>query len=481
MSVVALPAPGSTVQATPNRMSPLRAEISSQLRLAGPVVLAQLGMMAMSLVDTLMVGHIDGALGDADVALAAVTMGHVLFFTGGSFALGTLMSLDPLISQALGARDEQAEALAVQRGFVMALALSILVAIPLLWAEELLTLLRQPSEAVPTATGYVNTLLPSLPFFLLYGVLRQTLQAKHLMRPILITTLVANLGNVVFNWALIFGHGGFPAMGAVGSGWATSLSRTLMFAGVAILAWPAIGPALRPWRSDAFAFRPLLRMLRLGIPVGFQHSLEFGAFALVALVMGTLGKLEQAAHAVAINVASLSFMVPLGISAAAAVRVGRNVGRGDSVGVRRSAVVSMALGVGAMACSGLLFVSIPETITRAYTDDADVYRLAAVLLPLAGAFQLFDGAQVVALGCLRGVGDTFVPMLINLLGYWGVGLPVGYWLTYEARVGATGPWWGLVAGLGAVALVLSVRTRARLSGDLSRIEIDRPVVEGSSL
>jgi MATE family multidrug resistance protein len=134
-----------------------------------------------------------------------------------------------------------------------------------------------------------------------------------------------------------------------------------------------------------------------------------------------------------------------------------------------------------MACSGLLFVSIPETITRAYTDDADVYRLAAVLLPLAGAFQLFDGAQVVALGCLRGVGDTFVPMLINLLGYWGVGLPVGYWLTYEARVGATGPWWGLVAGLGVVALVLSVRTRARLSGDLSRIEIDRPVVEGSSL
>jgi MATE family multidrug resistance protein len=453
-------------------VSALRTEIASQLRLAGPVVLAQLGTMTMSLVDTLMVGRIEGGSRAAELALSAVTMGHVLFFAGGSFAFGTLMALDPLVSQALGAEDRDAVALAVQRGLVLALGLSVLVALPLFFCEPLFALLGQPPESIPIAAGYTRALLPSVPAFFLFGALRQVLQAMGLLRPILLAVLVANLGNVLFNWALIFGHLGLPALGAVGSGWATTLSRTLMVVVLAAFSWSAVRPTLRPWHPRALRLAPLVRMLKGGGPVGVQHSLEFGAFGLVAIVMGTLGSREQAAHAIAINIASLSFMVPLGISAAASVRVGRNVGRGDPEGVRRAAAVSLALGVGAMACSALLFVSVPGPLARLYTDDVGVWTLAATLLPLAAAFQLFDGAQVVALGCLRGVGDTAVPALINLIGYWAVGAPVGWWLTYEQGLGATGPWWGLVAGLGAVGAVLALRLRARLAGDLRRIDVD---------
>lgn len=429
--------------------------------------------MAMGLVDTLMVGRITGEEGAAALALSAVTMGHLLFFAGGSFAFGTLSALDPLVSQALGASDRGAVSLAVQRSVLLALFLSALVAVPLVFVEPILHALGQPPESVPLAVDYVHATLPSVPFFFLFAVQRLVLQAMHSMRPVLLIVLAANLANVLFNWALIFGHLGLPAYGVFGSGLATTLSRIVLFAGLLVLAWPTLRPALRPWDPRTLRVAPFLRLLRLGVPVGFQHSLEFGAFGLVAVVMGTLGSLEQAAHAIAMNVASLSFMVPLGISAAASVRVGRNVGRGDSRAVRRSAAVSIVLGVGAMACSALLFVTAPIAITSLYTADAAVFGLAAALLPLAGAFQLFDGLQVVALGCLRGVGDTFVPMLINLFGYWGVGLPVGYWLTYRAQIGATGPWWGLVAGLAAVSIILALRTRAALSGDVRRIELDR--------
>ncbi|MEO0650040.1 MAG: MATE family efflux transporter [Planctomycetota bacterium] len=454
-------------------MNTFRTEIASQARLAAPIVLAQLGQMLMGLVDTLMVGRIGGEERAAELALSAVTMGHVLFYAGGSFAFGTLSALDPLVSQAIGASDREGVSLAVQRSVLLALLLSALVAVPLFFVEPILRALGQPPESIGLAVGYVHATLPSVPFFFLFAVQRLVLQSMHSMRPVLIVVFLANLGNVFFNWVLIFGHLGLPAYGVVGSGWATTLSRVVLFAGLLALAWPTLRPALRPWNPRTLRVAPILRMLRLGVPVGFQSSLEFCAFGLVAIVMGTLGSLEQAAHAIAINVASLSFMVPLGISAAAAVRVGRNVGRGDSDAVRRSAAVSMVLGVGAMACSALLFVTIPMSITSLYTGDAAVFGLAAVLLPLAGAFQLFDGAQVVALGCLRGVGDTFVPMLINLFGYWGVGLPVGYWLTYRMEIGATGPWWGLVAGLAAVAIVLALRTRAALSGDVRRIDLEQ--------
>lgn len=453
-------------------MSPLRLEIRDQLRLAGPVVLAQLGMMAMGTVDTIMVGHLPTD-GTAKIALAAVGMGNVIFFAGASFAIGVLMSLDPVVAQALGAKDRSAVGLGIQRGLLLAGLLTLLVLAPIPFAERLLTALDQPEEVVPVTAAYLRAIAPSVPLFLLFGVLRQTLQALHRLRPMLFAIAIANVGNVLFNWAFIFGKLGLPAFGAVGSGYATSLSRVVMVGTLLWFSWPVLREYLLPWRRQALALAPLGRMLRLGVPVGFQSSLEFWAFGMVTVLMGRLGALEQSAHMVAIQLASISFMVPLGVGAAASVRVGLGVGRGDGAAVRRSAAVALVLGVGVMAVAAALFVALPESLTGLFSEDREILALAASLLPLAAAFQLFDGTQVVALGCLRGVGDTFVPMVINLVGYWVVGFPVGYGLAFHGGLGAHGLWWGLVAGLGTVAIVLALRVRSRLAGELERVQLDR--------
>ncbi len=451
----------------------LRSEFLGQLALAGPVALAHLGTMAMGTVDAMMVGRVPGGEGAAALALSAQTIGHVFFFAFGSVALGTLGAIDPLVAQGLGAGDRRAVALAVQRALLLALALSCFVALPLLWIETLLEWTGQPVESRRLAVGYVEALLPGIPFFLVTIVLRQTLQAMHKVRAILIAVLLANIGNVGFNWVLIFGHLGLPAMGVVGSGWATSLSRVLLLVMLWWLARAEIGPLLRQRESGVLSPTAIKRMLRLGLPIGLQNALEFGAFGVVALVMGHLGSREQAAHAIAINLASMSFMLPLGISAAAAVRVGHHVGRGAQTEARRAAGVALAMGAVVMLGSAALFSSMSQPLARLYTGEGAVVLTAATLIPLAGAFQLFDGVQVVALGCLRGVGDTFVPMLINLFGYWAIGAPLGWWLTFRAEVGATGPWWGLVAGLAAVASILAIRVRSRLGRALERIDLDR--------
>ncbi|QDU66754.1 MATE family efflux transporter [Engelhardtia mirabilis] len=452
-------------------MSTFRAELRTQVRLAGPVVLAQLGMMAMGTVDTVMVGHLP-ADGTARIALAAVGMGNVIFFAGASFAMGVLMSLDPVVSQALGARDRTAIGLGVQRGFVLAALLTLLVLAPVPFADRILALLDQPDEVVPVTSAYLRAIAPSVPLFLIFAVLRQSLQAMHVLRPMLIAIAIANVANVLFNWALIFGKFGLPALGAVGSGHATTLSRLVMVAALLVFSWPVLREHVRPWHRQALSLKPLLRMLKVGVPVGFQSSLEFWAFGMVTLLMGRLGSLEQAAHMVAIQLASISFMVPLGVSAAGAVRVGYNVGRGDPPAVRRSAAVSLLLGLLVMSFSAILFLLLPETLTGLFSNDEQIVALAASLLPLAAAFQLFDGTQVVALGCLRGVGDTMAPMVINLIGYWAVGFPVGYWLAFHGGAGPHGLWWGLVAGLATVAVVLALRVRSRLAGELRRIDLE---------
>ena len=200
--------------------------------------------------------------------------------------------------------------------------------------------------------------------------------------------------------------------------------------------------------------RPLLRMLKLGLPIGAQMMLEGGAFNVMALLMGWLGVVQVAAHQIALNLASLTFMVPLGVSSAAAVIVGHAVGRGDAEGVRRSTVASLAVGAGFMLCTGALFILAPEPLAGLYTRDAMVLALAALLLPLAGVFQVFDGLQVVAIGLLRGLGDTRMPMIVNVIGFWCIGMPVSLWL-------------GFGLGYGAVGLVVGPRRRASSSSPCS--------------
>jgi MATE family multidrug resistance protein len=464
------------LRAWAGRILPRRGELRAMLRLAVPVVVVQVGMMLMGVVDTVMVGHLTGG-GGSSVGLAAVALGHLYFFGIGVFGMGTLMVLDPVVAQAVGARDEAAVARGIQRGVLLAVVLAVPSVAVLLLAGPALGLARQPAEVVPLAAAYILRLAPGvLPFFL-FIVFRQSLQALRRTAPIVVTIVAANLVNGGLNWLLIFGHGSIPPMGVLGSAWATTVSRWLLAGLVVALAWKDLRPRLRRRLPEVWDFEPLGRMLRLGLPIGCQYVLEFGAFALVALMMGWLGTRQMAGHQVAINLASLTFMVPLGVGDAASVLVGHAVGRADPVGARSSARAALLCGAGFMSCTALLFLGLPHALARLYTVDPGVVGVAAMLIPLAGVFQVFDGLQVVAGGVLRGLGETRVAMMVNILGYWLLGLPVSYLLGFRAGWGPVGLWWGLVLGLAVVATVLLTRVRAALGRQQARVVIDRAAAD----
>jgi MATE family multidrug resistance protein len=262
-------------------------------------------------------------------------------------------------------------------------------------------------------------------------------------------------------------------MGVLGSAWATTVSRWRLAALLVALSWSDLRPRLRRRLPEVWELEPLWRMLRLGLPIGCQYVLEFGAFALVALMMGWLGTRQMAGHQVAINLASLTFMVPLGVSAAAAVLVGNAVGRGNAAAARRSARTALLCGAGFMSATAVIFLLLPRLLAGLYTNDGAVLAVAAGLIPIAGVFQVFDGLQAVSGGILRGLGDTRAPMLINVLGFWLFGMPVSIYLGFAAGLGPRGLWWGFVAGLGAVAVLLLLRVRVRLRRDLRRLVVDR--------
>jgi MATE family multidrug resistance protein len=445
---------------------PRREEFRSVFALALPVAAVQVGMMSMGVVDTIMVGHY------AARDLAAVALGNLYFFSCVVFPMGLLMALDPVISQAVGAGDGDAVGRGLQRGMGLAILLGIPAALLLAPGDPLLRLLNQPLEVAPVAAGYARAAIPGVFPFLGFIVFRQTLQAMGRVAPIVLTIVGANILNFFFNWILIFGRLGFPEMGAVGSGWASSLSRWIMFLGLLFLSWPVMRGYLLPIRKDAFLLRPILKMVRLGSPIGIQMTLEYGAFGATGILMGWLGTVAMAGHQVALNLSSLTFMVPLGISQASAIMVGQGVGRDDPPGARRAAGAGLILGAAFMCFTALMFLFLPGPLARIYTEEPGVLMLAVTLLPLAGVFQIFDGLQVVASGVLRGVGDTRTPMLLNLLGFWCIGMPVGLWMGFKEGLGPVGLWWGLVFGLAAVSVLLLIRVRSRLGRSLARVVID---------
>jgi len=422
--------------------------------------------MAMGVVDTIMVGRVSAT------DLAAVAIGHLYFFVAAVFGMGVLSALDPVVSQAVGASDDVAVARAVQRGGVLAALLSVLAVALMVPVRPMLTLLGQPPEAVPVAADYVYTLMAGVTPFYLFLVLRQSLQAMGRVRVILIVALAANLVNAFLNWLLIFGNWGFSSLGAVGSGWATTGSRWFMLVALLVLGWPLLAPSLRHLRRDALAARPLRRLLRVGAPVGVQQGLEFGVFGAAGLLVGLLGAIPLASHQVALQLAALTFMVPLGVAQATCVLVGQAVGRGDPHGARRATGAGLAVGVGFMAMTAVALLLAPGPLARIFSHDGGVVATAAVLLPIAGVFQVFDGIQVVAAGALRGIGDTSVPMIVNLVGFWLIGLPVSAVLGLTWGGGPAGIWWGLATGIAAVALLLTDRVRRRFGRELRRLVID---------
>jgi len=454
-------------------LRPSRSEFRALISLATPIVVVQVGLMTMGVVDAIMVGRFSAE------ALAATAIGNFYFFVVAVFGIGVLLVLDPLIAQAVGAKDETAIALAVQRGLLFSVVLSLLTGILLLPAEAVLRALHQPEELVPLAAGYVLICIPSFLPFNAFLVFRQLLQALSLTREIVITIILCNLANVALNWLLIFGNYGFPRLGVAGAALATAISRTLLVLILVALTWRTLRVYMKPLRREVFQAAPLVRMLKLGLPIGAQQELEVAYFGALIVLMGLLGTISVAAHQVAINLASLTFMVPVGVASATAVFVGRAVGAGDERAVRRYAVAGLVCGVGFMCVAAAIFLLLPWELARMYSRDAEVVALAAGLIPIAGLFQVFDGTQVVSSGILRGIGDTRFPMLASALGFWLVGLPLSLFLGFSGGLGAEGLWWGSLVALIAVAALLLYRVRARLRQSMTRVIIDRGPVESA--
>jgi MATE family multidrug resistance protein len=437
-------------------------EFRQTLRLALPLVLAEIGWMSMGIVDTIMVGR----LPNSAVAIGATGLGQSLYHSIAIFGGGLLLGMDTFVSHAFGREDIQDARHTLVNGVFIAFLLTPVLMLAVSFWPPLMQLFGISPELVGPMRPYLWALnwgtLPLLGYF----ALRRYLQAVSVVGPITFALISANLVNVAGNWVLIYGHLGFRAMGITGSGWSTCLARFYMIIVLLIalvyVESKRVGPG---WRGTMrIELARVSALLRLGSPAATQILLEISAFAGATALCARLGPVPLAGHEIALNCAAFTFMVPLGISSAAAVRVGQNLGRGDSVGARRAGWAAIMIGCGFMACAGVVFVSFPRLIARLFSPDPAVIRVGATLLLVAAAFQLFDGLQTVATGALRGTGDTKTPMLANLVAYWFIGLPLGYLLCFRLGWGAVGIWIGLCLGLMIIGTALLIAWNRRLQG-----------------
>ena len=441
--------------------TPLRAqepriarELKEMLRLALPLVTGQLSAIGMNVVDAMLAGHLDAH------TLGAVAVGTSVWSLALVAAIGVMLALPPSVAQLNGGgrRDEigplfrQALWLAVTLGILLWIGVRI-------GGPVLVAAIGVDARLIPDVTRFLHAISYGAPALALFFALRGLSEGFGLTRPTMYFSLLglALLGPV--GYVLMYGRLGFPALGALGSGIATAC--VLWIEALAFLAYVATRRHYRELQLFAQFDKPnptaIRDLLRLGVPMGVSVFMEASLFVAVALAIGTLGTDVVASHQIAINVASVTFMVPLGIAMATTVRVGHAVGRGDVEGVREAGLAGLLLTLIAQGISALLMLTVPQHIAALYTADATVIALAAQLLVLAGLFQFADGMQVAASGALRGMKDTRVPMLITTFAYWGVGMPVGWWLAFPIGYGARGMWMGLIAGLSMAALLLSAR------------------------
>ena len=450
----------------PIRLHALGPDLREMARIAAPIVLVSVGIQAMGVVDALMVGRLGG------YAIASVALGNFYFFNVSIFGIGLLYAIDPVVAQGVGSGDRVAVARGVQRGVLLALASAVVIMLALLPGEWVLGALDQPADVVgPTAEYTRRRLLGAVPF-LLFNVGRQTLQAMGPVRPIVFAVLAANVVNALANYALIYGHFGLPALGVVGAGWATAIANWTMSALLLWLAWPLLRDTLRPWHRESLAWAPLRRMVGIGAPIGTQWFFEAFAFGITTIFMGWMGTASLAGHEIALNMAALTFMVPLGFSGAAAAVVGRAIGRGDLPAARRDAAAAIVCAVLFMSGSATVFLLVPEYLASRYTADAATLAVAVSLIPIAGVFQVFDGTQAVTSGVLRGTGDTRIPAILHMVAFWGVGVPLGAALGFGTSLRERGLWWGLTAGLAAAAVLQTWRVVVRLRTDVIPVRLD---------
>jgi MATE family multidrug resistance protein len=427
------------------------------LQIALPVIVAELGWITMGIVDTIIVGPLGPA------AIGAVGSGSTMFLAVMVLGMGTLLALDTFVAHSYGAGriDE------CHRWLFAALQLAAVMSVVLVAAGAGVAGLLPHAGLHPDVEAllgpYLSALLWSAPPLLAFTVFRRYLQAMNVVRPVTVALVSANIINAVANWMLVYGHLGMPALGVRGSAYATVAARIYM--ALFLLAVIVRRERRRPsgLHDVPFAFDParIWALLRLGVPAAMQITLEVGVFAVASALAARITPLAVAANQIVLNIAGFFFMIPYGLSSAAAVRVGHAVGRQDPLGVRRSGSVALGLAALVAVTVSVLFVVAPLPFLRIFTEDLSVLRAGSTVLWIYAICQPFDGLQTVATGALRGLGETRVPMLVNLGGHWIIGLPVAYVLCFRHGWGVEGLWVGLTLGLMLIGAVLFVEWQRR--------------------
>jgi MATE family multidrug resistance protein len=418
--------------------------------LAYPVMLSQLGQVMVGVADSIMVGRLGAG------PLAAASLANSIFFVVMMFGIGVSMAITPLVAAADGEGKRKRIARLFQHGFVINAFTGSFLFFFILLAAPGLYYLQQPVEVVKWAIPYLGIITLSLIPFMLFQTFKQFTEGLSQTKQAMAITVFCNLINVFLNWVLIYGELGFPAMGLNGAGWATLISRILMAIMIYYYVWNS--KRYSPYKIG-FGFKKLslpmiTRMLYIGVPTGFQFIFEVGAFSAAAIMMGWIGVNALAAHQIAINLASISYMMASGLAAAAMVRVGNQLGRNDIKSLREIGFTSFSMVAVFMLAFAVLLIAFRNFLPMLYIEDLPVIEITAGLLVIAGFFQLSDGLQVVGLGALRGMADVKIPTIITLFAYWMVGLPLGYFFAFHLGFNEQGIWYGLLIGLTCSCLLL---------------------------
>ncbi len=453
-----------------------RREARATLALAAPLALTQLIQMAMGFVDVVMIGRL------GPDSMAAGVIATSVYFSLLLVCMGVVMAVNPMVSQAVGAKDEAMIGRSLRQGLWLATLLGVPLMLLLWHIEPVLGWTGQDPATSVLAGQYIRAILWGTLPHLWYAALRGFAEGLGRPRPILIVTIVAALANAGLNGVLMYGWLGGPALGVVGAGWSSAIVMGVLFLGLLLYVrldrdfWHRAG-LTHIRKPDPDALRDLFR---LGWPIGISFGLEAGLFAVTTLLVGNIGTAALAAHQIAINAASVTFMVPLGVALATTVRVGQAAGAGDRAGAERAGWSGVAMGAAFMTLAALLFWLRPEWVVWVYLgtvtgDEVEVARFAAVLLGIAAVFQILDGVQATAAGALRGLKDTRAPMIVGAVAYWGIGFGSAVWMGFGLDLGAEGIWWGLTLGLGAAAVGLTLwfRWRVRQRGPFEQAGVEQ--------
>lgn len=445
-----------------------REHLRRNITLAYPVMLSQLGHVLVAVVDSAMVGQL------GPVPLAAASLANSLVFILMSFAIGVSMGITPLVASADGQGRRREITDVLRHGLVLNVLIGLVIFGLVYPNLRLLHYLGQDQAVVELAIPYMGIIVLSMVPLMVFQSFRQFMEGLSQTRQAMVITLGANALNILLNYLLIFGKGGFPALGLNGAGWATLISRVVMALAIYLLVRyaPRFAGYIKHLHFKRFYKDRFRRVLSLGIPSGMQFLFEVSAFSLAAVMVGWLGAEALAAHQIAISLASITFMIASGISAASTIRIGNQLGRGDIPTLRVAGFSNFIMVAALMALSGLGFVLLRAWLPTLFIDDMQVIQAATGLLIIAAFFQVFDGVQVVSLGILRGLQDVRIPTLATFVAYWVIGLPSGYLMAFVFDFGINGVWYGLSLGLGIVAISMFWRF-----DHLTKKLLGRPVKE----